>query len=423
MKAAIIPVSPDKWKSKEMVVVVQQAKDSARKIHKGIDVRLERKRFSNACDRIEEIALNQGGSDFLELKDDIAQLLLNNLPRDGEAQFPFLEPSNINEIFKNESLKRLRGKIPLNSALVVILEPLAEGKLSLLARHMEKKKNIKPPEPDYSVCDINTKEISDESKRFHAQIRMAIETGMPLGWIDIGGEGGGAGNIGLVRHEALITAIREYIYVKEQPTETVMVTTSKEVVDEEATKKRDSKAWSKISSLIFGSKSPITKIKEVKEPLIKTLPIVPINIQFAYNDGSIGEKFPLYCLAPITPPKGLPIIRAALISNRHFELDHDIDICLIRNSEIERHEDASIAEQEQLSYEIALHTLLSFLNKSNGLELHLYHTGLEPAVIGTYRAILEILGESDSKHRGRFLVVPKMFRGSERGFTDLKQWY
>ena len=77
MKAILIPISSDNWESKEMMVVVQQANDSARKIRKRIDVRLERKRFSNACDRIEELALDYGGDNFLELEDDKTQLLLD----------------------------------------------------------------------------------------------------------------------------------------------------------------------------------------------------------------------------------------------------------------------------------------------------------------------------------------------------------
>ena len=63
------------------------------------------------------------------------------------------------------------------------------------------------------------------------------------------------------------------------------------------------------------------------------------------------------------------------------------------------------------------------LEKLNGLEFHLYQTGLEPAVIGTYRAILEILRKSDSKYRDKLIVIPKMFRGHKNGFQDLKAWY
>jgi len=422
MRAILIPISQDKWESKEMAVVVQQSKDSARKIRKGIDIRLERRRFLNACDRIEELALNYNGAKFLRLKDEDTQRVLDRLPRDEKAQFPFFEPNDVSEMLQDKSLTGLRGMIPAKGAIVAILEPFAAGSLSFQIRQVEKKKNIKSPEPDYSVCSIDIDKIDEESKRFHQQIRTAIDTGKPLGWIDIGGNEGGTGNIGLVRHEALITAIREYIYVKEQPTETVMVAKEKEIVDVEATKKRDSKFRSKLSSLLFGSKDPIMKKIEIKEPVMKILPIEPINIRFAYNDGSIGEKVPLFSLAPISPPKGLPVLKAALISNRHFELDHEIDMCLIRNSEIKRQEDVSIAEQEQLSYEIAQHALLEFLNRLDGLELHLYHTGLEPAVIGTYRSVLEILSKPGSNYRGKFAVIPKMFRGYNKGFQDLKKW-
>lgn len=417
MKVILIPIPEDYWKSKEMMVVVQQAKDSARKIRKRIDVRLERTRFSNACNRIEELALNYRGDGFLELEDDKTQLLLDNLPRDGNAQFPFFEPIELKQMLQDEFSTELKNRIPANEGIVTILEPFAEGNISLRTTLKEKMKKIKHPEPDYSTSAVDLMQLDKINRRFHNQIRMAIETGNPLGWINVKGWGSG-----LVRHEALITAIREYIYVKEQPTKTVMVNVPKEVPDEEATQKRNSKLWYKLLPFLI-PKTPIMKKIKIKEPKIMKLPIEPINIRFAYSDGSIGEEFPLFCLTPIKVTEGLPVIKAALISSRHFELDHKIDICLIRNSEISRREEASIAEQEQLSFEIAYKFLHNYLEKSNGLELHLYHTGLEPAVIGTYRAILEILRESDSKFRGKLIVIPKIFRGPKKGFQPLKHWH
>ncbi len=418
MKVILIPISSNNWESKEMKVVVQQAKDSARKIRKRIDVRLERRRFSNACNRIEELALNYGSDNFLELEDDKTQLLLDKLPMDRDAQFPFFEAIEIKRILQKGVSTELKNKIPTNGGIVAILEPFAAGNISFQTKQREKKKQLKPPKPDYSTSNVDLKRMNQENRRFHRQIRMAIETGNPLGWINIEGEG----NIGLVKHEALITAVREYIYVKEQPTKTIMVEVTKEVPDKEATRKRNGKWWYKILPFLI-PKNPIMKKIKVKEPKVTKLPIEPINIRFAYSDGSIGEEFPLFCLAPKKVPKGLPVINTTLISNRHFELDPKIDICLIRNSEISRREEATIGEQEQLSFKIVYKFLRKYLDKSNGLKLHLYHTGLEPAVIGTYRAILEILRESDSKYRDKLMVIPKMFRGYKKGFQDLKTWY
>lgn len=418
MKALLIPLSPDNWESKEMMVVVQQAKDSARKIRKGIDVRLERKRFSNACDRIEELALNYEDNNFLDLEDDKIQQLLDKLQRDGGTQFPFFEPIEVKQILQNGFSTELKNKIPSNGGIVAILEPFAKGNISFRTKRTKKIKKIKPLEPDYSASDVDLTQLDSLNSRFHYQIRTAIETGNPLGWINV--EGGG--DIGLVKHEALVTAIREYIYVKEQPTKIEMVKVTKEVPDEEATRKRNSKLRYRFLPFLI-PKNPIMKKIKVNEPKVIKLPIEPINIRFAYSDGSIGDEFPLFCLAPKKAPEGLPVINAALISNRHFELDPKIDVCIIRNSEISRREDASIAEQEQLSFEIAHRFLHEYLKKSIGLELHLYHTGLEPAVIGTYRAILEILRKSDSKYRDKLIVIPKMFRGHKNGFRDLKAWF
>ncbi|MBU4204821.1 hypothetical protein KKH26_01395, partial [Patescibacteria group bacterium] len=46
-----------------------------------------------------------------------------------------------------------------------------------------------------------------------------------------------------------------------------------------------------------------------------------------------------------------------------------------------------------------------------GLRLHLFQsTGLEPAVVGTYRAVVELL----QKHRGKLVVVPRIYRRDDK---------
>jgi hypothetical protein len=53
-----------------------------------------------------------------------------------------------------------------------------------------------------------------------------------------------------------------------------------------------------------------------------------------------------------------------------------------------------------------------------GLKLYVYHsTGLEPAIVGVYRAIIELLRQ----YRGRLVVIPKILK---RGaYVESEEWY
>lgn len=374
MKIILIPISQEVWNSKEMEIVRRQAKVSVRKVRKGIDVRLERTRFTNACNRIEELAFKNNSDSVIEIEGENINRLFNVLPKDGNSQLPFIEPEDVSKVFKGSGLQNLKKNLQPSDGVVILVEAF-NGKPNLFISQIKSiKSKLNTSTPDYSVCEVDIETLKEEEKRFHEQIRNSIEIGIPLGWVNINEEG----KTGLVRHEALITSIREYIYLKKQQ-------------------------W---YYKLF--------------PFLKP-PITPINVQFAYEDGTIGGDFPLFGLLKDIEPRGLPIIKAALISNRHFELDSEVDFCLIRNSEISRREEATMAEQEKLSFEIIYRFLNEFIEKNKGLELHLCHTGLEPAVIGTYKAILMVL--LNPKMRRKLKVIPKMFRGYQNGFQDLKAWY
>ena len=420
MKIILIPIAQDMWNSKEMEIVRRQAMVSARKIKKGIDIRLERTRFTSACNRIEELAFKNNSDSVIEIEGENINRLLNTLPKDGDSQLPFIEPEDVSKVFKGSGLQNLKKNLQSSCGVVILLEAF-NGKPNLFISQTKSIKSIlNTPTPDYSVCEVDIEKIKEKKKRFHEQIRNSIETGIPLGWVNINEEGKEEGKTGLVRHEALIASIREYIYLKKQPQKTEMVQVIKSVPDKEATEKRNNKWYYKLFPFLKPHK-PVMKQIKVKEPKVIALPIIPINVQFAYEDGTIGDNFPLFGLLKDTKLIELRTIKAALISNRHFELDSEIDFCLIRNSEIRRGKEATTAEQEQLSFEIVYRFLNEFIEKNKGLELHLYHTGLEPAVIGTYKAILTIL--LNPKMRGKLKVIPKMFRGYQKGFQDLKAWY
>jgi hypothetical protein len=155
-------------------------------------------------------------------------------------------------------------------------------------------------------------------------------------------------------------------------------------------------------------------------------------VRIAYGDGTEGEPFPLFSLESAVKPSGEFFPHAVgLVSLRHMSADGHTEGSLIANREIQRKETS--AQQEALAYTKAidfLEEILGFITgrlkreklshglkalllrrpelakgKWAGLNLHVFHTtGLAPATIGTYRAVVNAL----AKHRGRLIVVPRI---------------
>lgn len=127
-----------------------------------------------------------------------------------------------------------------------------------------------------------------------------------------------------------------------------------------------------------------------------------------YQDGSLGEPFPLRSLglADIVPTTGREL-RLAMLSIRHTEMDVEVDGCWFRNFNISRPRPA--AETDQLAFETSQKQLSSVL-ASGPLLIRLYQTGLEPAVMGFYRAVVHQLRNAP----GSVAVVPMYFRHPPR---------
>lgn len=424
MKLLLIPIKPDLWKSPDMALAVEQARDSARRIRKKIDVRRERVRYSLACERVESLAMQDSHTNrtFFKTEGAHANSLLNLFPTDGNTKFPFCGPSHIKEL-KAKFSPEISAKIDITGGLVIVLDPFRnQYSLQQSIEPTKHKNGINKSVPDYLSCEVDLDGLNNEAvlRQTHDQIRRAIETGGPLGWINV--ESPNSSGIGLARHTVFVKALREYIGLKERPWTKKLVKVPKKVPDEEAIAIRENKWWYQLlrKSLPFLlPKSIPMKTIMVDEEKIEYLQIEPVYIRVAYKDGSEGAPFPLLCLPPEKQPAGLPVIRAALISSRHFELDHEVDLCLLRNSEISLREDATIAEQERMAYDKATKFIQSYIEKLKGLELHLYHTGLEPAIIGTYHAVVETLRLP--KFRGRLMIIPKVYHKNH--YIDLKPWY
>lgn len=111
--------------------------------------------------------------------------------------------------------------------------------------------------------------------------------------------------------------------------------------------------------------------------------------RFVYSDGSLSGPVSLAKLQCRDAPTPTVELALGLNSCRHFDLDSIVDLYLVRTAEFERREGESYAEQETFAYARSEALLLRYADQV--LHLRLYHTGLEPAAIGAYRAVIDRL--------------------------------
>lgn len=127
------------------------------------------------------------------------------------------------------------------------------------------------------------------------------------------------------------------------------------------------------------------------------------HLRVVFADGSEAAPFPLSALrlSPVAV-QDEPTLTAVLISGRHPELDRQSDMAVLRNAEIAASQ--TMAEQEALSMSKASNILHSPALTQGGV-LHVYHTGLEPVVLGFYRAVVNVLREQAGQPPS-LVVVP-----------------
>lgn len=131
-------------------------------------------------------------------------------------------------------------------------------------------------------------------------------------------------------------------------------------------------------------------------------------IPVRYRDGSFGPDFPLRATAmTASAPSGWRHLRFTLLSIRHVEMDALVDGAWLRNSMVSRPRLAG--ETDVLVHQISQRQLTA-LTESGPVMIDLYQTGLEPAVVGFYRAVLGQLAERPD----RLAVRPFYFRGRGR---------
>lgn len=116
-----------------------------------------------------------------------------------------------------------------------------------------------------------------------------------------------------------------------------------------------------------------------------------VNVRVEYRDGSkAAHPFPLRSL-PLREelPAADLELRFALLSIRHTEMDAVVHGAWLRNAEVSRPRPA--AQTDDFVYEVSRTQLAELCDGPRHVRLYMYQTGLETAVVGFYRALVDHL--------------------------------
>jgi len=168
-------------------------------------------------------------------------------------------------------------------------------------------------------------------------------------------------------------------------------------------------------AVTFGNQAPHDVITQVLHEFLFVPPgtaVQPVSLRVAYTDGSEATPFPLFCLPQ--PDRdavnSANLLRVALMSMRHLELDSEIDFCWFRNREVSR--TRTLAETDEFCFDTTVKQLKDSLQLGN-LTIQIFHTGFEPAVIGFYRGLVKTLLDLQKQGTPRLSVTPFYFRGND----------
>ena len=353
MKLAIIEVPKKIWSRADFQSAIEDTFAAARKITKKVDIKHQRSIFSLSCNHIERIAA-ENGNKIMELGGKDAYKFVAALKTDRHVLYPFILPEEVSKFrrrFKGNISKTLKK---IDGGIVVMFlpyeEPFRNSQIKPIHRLLKKPNSqYQNLLPAFSLPkNVRTIRYKEYYERAYQLLNEAILFKKPF-------------NVSAFSHRVFTELIRNYIY------------------------KPSISFWYRLLEwLIFWRK------------------IKPILLPIVYHDGSEARPFPLFSLSRISKPKDLPVIKVGLMSMRHPEtLDPLVDVYLLRNAEVDRRENS--AEQDDIAYDRGVEFFSELLRNENGIEIHLYHTGLEPVVVGTYRALVRILQD----FQGRLVVTPK----------------
>ncbi len=140
-----------------------------------------------------------------------------------------------------------------------------------------------------------------------------------------------------------------------------------------------------------------------------------------YGDGLPASSFPLRCLERL-PQGWRPEIELdiGLVSMRHLDIDHYIDLNWFRNQEIPSFKGMCAADAYCTARSQAIFAELTSANPGKRLRINIYHSGYMPAVVGFYRAFMQ--GQRNAPMVfGNLQVVPHL-SPSRGGYTTATPW-
>lgn len=165
------------------------------------------------------------------------------------------------------------------------------------------------------------------------------------------------------------------------------------------------------SPVCFGNQAPHDVIAECLHDFVygQSQNPGPASFRVVYADGSEARPFPVLCLDSQQLEPSVSVLRVALISMRHLDLDTEVDFCWFRNREASR--SWTHAEADEFCYKETRRQLVELMS-CGPLRLILYHTGFEPACLGFYRGLVEtILERLNQNQPVQLQVEPRYLRG------------
>jgi hypothetical protein len=370
LRLQLIELPEARWQKPDLLYSVQDAKSAAYWIEKKVDLRLGKIRFRVNCSCIERIAVQDAGAKFIATADgQDSKNILAAMASESGITAPFVPPDEMPEFTKEVGGKLRNILKAVKGGLVVLAsfeksESPEETETTATAAEVHAVASGFRFSVNLDSIDISSYAIKrpDEIARTHKQIQRALRTGEPLA-------------VSYLRHEIFVEAIREYLFKKGRTDQ--------------------------------------------------------VNLRIVYNDGGESRPFPLFCLTERKKPEGLYQMKVGSISMRHAALDLVTDGYLVQNVMISKRKLSSV-EQEDYAFRQTRHFLAEFVDllqhkrvkevtgdirfrylwslldlegkKSRGCELHIFQTGLTPATVGIYRAVVEFLQE----RRGELVVVPRL---------------
>jgi len=376
MKLYVVPIAKTLWDSREFQILSEQFYSSLRRISKGNDLQLERNRYFNSTYSLIDVCLKNATNRVIPFPEKYNSVLVSNMPEYFGKKIPIVDPKHQPKFIKLfqsfnfvEKLKHEHGFFILQDSFGKSTDDFTDTAANTLLKPKLVAEQFHFSVNYNSLVDFNNSEI-DYLKYILECVRQQI----PIGWLNFQSNA----QHSLARHETLTKILREVT-----------------------------------------SKDFLNRIENPNEAFQAALKSSKIKIQFAYEDGSIGNEIPLFSLEELKISQGFEVFKVSLISSRHYELDNLVDCSLIRNSELSIRDGFSFSDQEQYCYEKTIAFISEFLSNERQIELHLFHTGLETGIIGVYSAIVDLLRKPTI--RQRLKVVPQIFKGKDK-YIKLKSW-